>query len=358
MAYTILVINTGSTSTKIAVYEDKTQVHLKNIEHNAEDVAKFDDILEQQEYRTEIVWDIIKEWQINLGNLSAVMARGNLLPHLKGGGYLVEENMIRALKAGKASPHASNLGALIAFGIAQQLGIPAYIYDSVTADEFTDIARITGIPGVRRESMCHVLNMKAVSRKVASNMGRRYKDMNLIVAHMGGGITIGAHEKGRIVDAFRDDDGPFSPERAGSIPLLYVIDMCYSGKYTKKEMIKFIRGSGGMKALLGTGDCREIENMIEAGNEKARIIYEAQAYQIAKGIGLMATVLSGKIDYIILTGGMVYSGKMTKMVTDRVNFIAPVIAVPGENEMESLALGAIRLLNGEAYHIYDAGVSP
>ena len=353
MAYKILVINPGSTSTKIALYEDEKQLFLKGITHSGSDLEGFDDILEQQDYRADIIKEAIREWKIDLSALSAVIGRGNLLPHMTGGGYLVEENMVTALKAGLASPHASNLGALIAWSIAQPLGIPAYIYDSVTSDEFTDIAKITGMPGVKRESMCHVLNMKAVSRRVAAEKGTKYEDLNLVVAHLGGGITIGAHEKGRIVDAIRDDAGPFSPERAGSVPLLYVIDMCYSGEYSRRDMIKFIRGNGGLKSFLGTADCREIEEMIEGGNEEARQLYEAQAYQIAKGIGEMAPVLRGKIDYVILTGGMVYSEMMTKMVTDRVSFIAPVVAVPGENEMESLALGARRMLDGEPYHIYE-----
>jgi butyrate kinase len=352
MVYTILIINPGSTSTKIAIYEDEKQLYLKSIEHKGDEIARFDDILDQQEYRAEVIRDVVKEWNFNLSNLSAVMGRGNLLPHMKGGGYLVEENMLKALREGKASPHASNLGALLAYSIARPLGIPAYIYDSVTADEFTELARITGMPGVRRESMCHVLNTKMVSRKVAESLGKKYEDMDFIVAHMGGGITISVHHRGKIVDAIRDDAGPFSPERAGSVPLLYVIDMCYSGRHTRKEMIKFIRGSGGLKSYLGTADCREIEKMIDEGNADAKILYEAQAYQIAKGIGEMAPVLNGRFDNIILTGGMVYSGRLTKMVTDRVSFIAPVVTVPGENEMEALALGAIRLLNGEQYHIY------
>ena len=299
-----------------------------------------------------LVENVLAEWQVAPDFLSATVGRGNLLPRMTGGGYLVEENMIAALRAGKASPHASNLGALIAYGIAQPLGIPAYIYDSVTADEFDPIAKITGMPGVVRESMAHVLNMKAMSRKVAAEKGARYEDLRLIVAHMGGGVTVGAHRYGRIVDAIRDDAGPFSPERAGSIPLLYVIDMCYSGQYTKKDMIRFIRGSGGLKAYLGTTDIRDVEKMIDDGNEQAKLLYEAQAYQIAKGIGEMAPVLSGEVDYIILTGGMANSERLTKLIADRVQSIAPVVIAPGENEMEALALGAIRMLDGEAYHIY------
>ncbi|MDR2156592.1 MAG: butyrate kinase, partial [Clostridiales Family XIII bacterium] len=224
MSYTILVINPGSTSTKIAIYEDEQERFLKTADHSAEDLEPFEDILDQFDYRAALVRDALAEWRIDSKSLSAVIGRGNLLPHMKGGGYCVDEKMIAALRAGKASPHASNLGALIAHSIAKPLGIPAYIYDSVTTDEMLPVAKITGMPGVERESMCHVLNMRAVSRKVAREKGLAYEDMNLLVAHLGGGITIGAHRGGRIIDAIRDDAGPFSPERAGSVPLLYVID--------------------------------------------------------------------------------------------------------------------------------------
>jgi butyrate kinase len=353
--YRILVINPGSTSTKIALFEGESRIKQKTIDHNAEDIARFDDVLDQLGYRTDLVKETLAEWQVDPAGLSCVMGRGNLLPQIKGGGYIVEENMVAALKAGKASPHVSNIAALIAYDIAHPLGIPSYIYDSVTTDDFQPVAKVTGMPGVKRESMYHVLNGRAMARKFAESFGKPYEDLTLIVVHMGGGVTIGVHDHGRIVDAIRDDAGPFSPERAGSIPLLYVVDMCYSGKYTRKEMIRFLRGNGGMKAYLGTADAREIEKMIADGNDTAREVYEAQAYQIAKGIGEMAPVTSGKVDAIILTGGMAYSQMLTQWITERVRFIAPVACLPGENEMEALALGGIRLLDGEPYHVY--GVS-
>jgi butyrate kinase len=347
-----LVINPGSTSTKIAVYDDERELCLKTIDHSEEDLAPFEEALDQFGYRASIVREALAEWQVDPQSLSAVIGRGNLLPRMKGGGYRVDENMVAALKAGKASPHASNLGALIAYSVAEPLGVPAYIYDSVTADEMTPIAKVTGMPGIERESMCHVLNMRAVSRKLAKEKGRKYEDMNLLVAHLGGGITISVHCGGRIVDAIRDDSGPFSPERAGSVPLLYVIDMCYSGQYQKKDMIKFIRGQGGLKAFLGTADARKIESMIMSGDEKAKLLYEAQAYQIAKGIGELAPVVNGQIDYIVMTGGLAHSKMLTGMVAERVKFIAPIEIIPGENEMEALALGAKRLLEGEPCHYY------
>ena len=353
MSYIILSINPGSTSTKIAVYEDEKKLFEKNIEHEHSDLEQYDDILGQLDYRTVIVKNALKSWGIEEKDLSAVVGRGNLLPNMKGGGYLVNEDMIRALENGEASPHASNLGALIAYNIAVPIKIPAYIYDSVSSDEFSEIAKITGIPTVVRASLCHVLNTKAVSREVAKKHGSSYEKMNLIVAHLGGGISISIHQGGRIVDAIRDDSGPFSPERAGSIPLFYIIDMCYSGNYAKEDMIKLLRGAGGLKAYLGTSDCREIEKEIESGNKKAKLLYEAQAYQISKGIGEMAPVVNGEVDYIILTGGMAHSKMMTDMITKRIQYIAPVEIAAGEMEMEALSLGALRLLKGqEKAHTY------
>ena len=352
MAHKILVINPGSTSTKIAVFEDEKEILSSSIAHDAKTIDKFRDVIDQLGFRMEDVRGQLEKWGLDLSSLSAVIGRGGLLPHLKAGGYLVNDSMVEFIMAGKASPHASNLGAVIANEIAKPLGIPAYIYDAVTADEMSDIAKITGMPDVERESMCHVLNMKAVSKKFAAELGTTYEKLDLIVAHLGGGITVGVHHEGKIIDCIRDDAGPFSIERAGSIPLLYIIDMCYSGVYNKKEMVRRIRGMGGLKAYLGTQDCREIESMIAGGDERAKILYEAQAYQIAKGIGEMAPVINGKLDYIILTGGMAYSKMMTSMVEERVKFIAPVKVIPGENEMEALALGALRMLQGEAYHVF------
>ncbi|MCB6994169.1 butyrate kinase [bacterium 210820-DFI.6.37] len=353
MEYNILVINPGSTSTKVAWFEGEKQLRSASIDHSARELDRFSDILDQEDYRAELIKDLIREWQVKPETLSAVVGRGGLLPNMKAGGYLVNEAMVRAIRSGKASPHASNLGALLAKNLADPLGIPAFIYDCVTSDEFTEIAKITGMPNVRRESMCHVLNMKAVCRKAAEKHGGSYETMNFIVAHLGGGISISIHHKGKIIDAIRDDAGPFSPERAGSIPLLYMIDLCYSGVYNRKEMIKNVRGMGGMKAYLGTQDCREIEAMIASGDEKAKLLYEAQAYQIAKGIGELAPVLDGNVDYIILTGGMAYSQMMTGMVAKRVGFIAPVEIIAGEREMEALALGAARVLDGEKVREYE-----
>lgn len=343
----ILVINPGSTSTKVALYENETPVFTAGIDHSSAELEKYPDVLSQFGFRADIVKEVLKEKGVSPSDLAAVVGRGGPLPNMQAGGYLVTKEMKDALHAGKASPHASNLGALIAAQIAEPENIPAYIYDCVSSDEFEDIARITGIPGVRRESLCHVLNAKAVARKVAKEHGKKYQDINTVVAHLGGGISISAHKNGRIIDCIRDDSGPFSPERCGGIPLLYFLDLCFSGEYTKKDVMGLIRGKGGMKAYLGTQDAREIEAKIAAGDKLAEEIYAAQAYQIAKGIGEMSTVLCGKMDCIILTGGMAYSKMMTEMIRERVSFIAPIEVVPGENEMEALALGALRMLNNE-----------
>ena len=347
MSYKILSINPGSTSTKVALYEDEKEIFSESIVHNAEDLSKFGSVPEQTGFRDEAVRSVLQKHGVDLKELSAVAGRGGLLPNMKGGGYLVTEKMIDALLSEKISQHASNLGAVLASRIAGPLGINAYIYDAVTANEFPEIAMISGMPDVRRTNKCHVLNMKAVSRKVAEKYGRAFEDMRLIVAHLGGGITISAIESGKIIDSIGDDSGPFAPERSGSISLFYVTDMFYSGVYNKKEMIAKIRGRGGLKAYFGTSDCKEIEKMIEAGDGQAKLIYEAMAYQVAKGIGELAPVLCGKIDFIILTGGLSHSEMFTKMLIERIAFLAPIEMVPGENEMEALTLGVLRILNGE-----------
>ncbi len=347
MSYKILAINPGSTSTKIAVYEDENLIFSENIEHSTKECAVVCELPDQMNSRLEIILDSLEKNNIDISSLNAVVGRGGLLPPVKAGGYIVNEAMKKIINSGTLSPHAANLGALIADEIAAPLNIPAYIYDSVSSDEFKEIAKVTGIPEYKRKSQCHVLNSKAMGRKVAEKYNKKYSEINLIVAHLGGGISISIHEKGKIIDSIGDDSGPFSPERTGSLPLMHVIDMCYSGEYTKKDMIKKIRGLGGMKAHLDTHDCRKIEKMISDGNEYAKLIYEAEAYQIAKGIGELAPVLCGNIDYIVLTGGIAFSKLMTDMIKERVSFIAPVEIMPGEVEMEALAMGALRILRGE-----------
>lgn len=347
MSYKILAINPGSTSTKISLYEDEKEIFTEKLEHPLEVMEKFDRVEDQLHMREELILKILQEKNINVKELSAVVARGGMLPPVKPGAYVINELMIDRVLNRPIMEHASNLAAPIAYAIAKEVGIPSYIYDSVMADELTDIARISGMPDIPRTSSSHVLNTRAMAIKAAKERNKRYDEMNIIVAHLGGGISINVHEKGRITDLVSDDEGPFSPERAGRVPCRELINLCYSGKYDKKTMQRKLRGNGGLKAYLNTIDAREVQNMIENGNEKARLVYEAMAYQIAKGIGELATVLEGNIDLIILTGGIAYSKMLTDWIVKRVKFIAPVEILAGENEMEALTLGALRVLRGE-----------
>ncbi|KNZ40414.1 butyrate kinase [Acetobacterium bakii] len=345
--YYILAINPGSMSTKIGVFENENEVFTASVEHQSRDLETFPTINAQFEFRKNTVMEILGSHNFEIKKLSAVVGRGGLLPPIQAGGYTVNAAMKKLIWEGNLSQHASNLGALLADTIAKPLGIPAFIYDAVSADEMEDIARITGFPEVQRKSLCHVLNTKAMGRKYAMALGKRYEDLNLVIAHLGGGISISAHKNGKIIDVISDDMGPFSPERSGSIPLFAVVELCYNNRYDKKAMLKKIRGLGGLKGHLGTSDCREIEKRILAGDKKAEKIYEAQAYQIAKGIGEIAAVLKGNLDGIILTGGMAYSEKMTAMIGEYISFMGPVHCLPGENEVEALALGGLRLLRKE-----------
>jgi butyrate kinase len=347
MSRLILSINPGSTSTKIAVYEDETQIFIRTIDHSSDELGRFDKLMDQFEFRKNYVLACLREEGIDMSRLSAVVGRGGLLPPVHGGGYLVNEDMLEELRSGGVRPHASNLGAIIAHSIAAPLGIPAYIYDAVSTDEFYDVAKITGITEVVRQNLCHVLNSKATARKAAKMRGGVYEEKNYIVAHIGGGISISAHKKGRIVDSISDDDGPFSPERAGSVPLGYIINICYHSGLSEKELNDKLKKNSGIKGHLHTNDCREVEKMIAAGNDFAARIYEAQAYQIAKGIWMMASPLCGSIDAIILTGGLAYSEYICAEVSRRVSRLAEIIVMPGENEMEALALGALRILRDE-----------
>ncbi|MCI9562820.1 MAG: butyrate kinase [Oscillospiraceae bacterium] len=348
MGYKQLIINPGSTSTKLALYEDKEKVVQENVEHDAAQMQQFDSIADQIPFRMGIIRDFMARNSIQEKDLSAVMGRGGLVFGLKTGGYEVNDDLCEALVNDRLSqPHASNLGGLLARELARPLGIPAYIYDAVTGGELTEVAKITGIRDIERRSFCHVLNSRAMAIRYAQENGLDYNKLNLIVAHLGGGISASVHAQGRIIDSIGDDDGQFSPERSGSVPSLELIRLCFSGDYTKADMVKKVRGKGGLFAHLGTSDCRVIEKMIKDGDQHADLVFQAQAYQIAKGIGLLSIVLKGKCDAIILTGGVARSQMLTDRIKEYVSFIAPVAVLPGENEMEALALGGLRLLSGE-----------
>lgn len=347
MSYKIFVINTGSTSTKIGLYEDEREVFTKSLSHSDEDINKFTEVKDQLNMRLEFIRSYLEDMKIDIKELSCVVARGGMLLPVKSGAYEINELMLDRVENRPVMEHASNLAAPIAYGIAREAGVPSYIYDSVMTDEFPDIARISGMPDIPRTSSSHVLNTRAMAIKYAKSKGKKYQDMTIIVAHLGGGISINLHHEGQIIDLVSDDEGPFSPERAGRVPCRELINLCYSGKFDKKTMQRKLRGNGGLKAYLNTIDAREVEKMINQGDEYAKLIYEAMAYQIAKGIGELATVVEGKVDVIILTGGIAHSRMLTSWIKKRVSFISHVEIMPGENEMEALAYGALRVLRGE-----------
>lgn len=344
-----LIINPGSTSTKIAIFDDENPIFIEILRHDLETIKKYKRIFDQYDFRKEIILNFLKEKNIKLSELSSVVGRGGLIKPLESGTYYVNEKMIEDLKEAKRGEHASNLGAVLAYEIAKPLNIPAFIVDPVVVDEMDDIARISGLKGIERQSIFHALNQKAVARRVAKDLGKKYEELNLIVVHLGGGISIGAHRKGRVVDVNNalNGDGPFAPERAGGLPTQDLVDLCFSGKYTFYEMKKKLAGEGGLVSHLGTNDAREVERRIESGDSYARICYEAMAYQISKTIGEMAAVLKGEIDAIVLTGGIAYSKILIDWIKERVSFLGKIFVYPGEDEMEALNLGALRVLRKE-----------
>jgi butyrate kinase len=347
MRYRILVINPGSTSTKIAVYEDEKDTLRTSLEHPAAETARYKTVADQFEMRRDRVLAVLAENRIDLNGLAAVVGRGGMLPPVKSGAYRVNQTMVDRLLIRPVREHASNLGAAIAFDIAESVGVPAYIYDSVKVDELLDEARLTGLPEAPRTSICHALNSRAVAMKCAESLGKTYKDVCIIVAHMGGGISCSLHDHGRLSDVMPDNEGPFSPERAGRIPTADMVRLAFSGHYDEKSLLKRLNGGAGVKAHLGTVDMRQVEAMIAAGDKKARLVRDAMCYQVAKAIGELSTVVCGNVDRIVLTGGIAYSQAITGKIRERVHFIAPVEIFPGENEMEALARGALRVLRGE-----------
>lgn len=352
---TLLILNLGSTSTKLAIYESETQVFLENIAHERQEILECKTICDQFPLRFEAVKSAIQKSGYSDKKFSAVISRGGSTKPLKHpGGYQINLKMVTDLRERPASQHAGNIGPMIAYEIAQEQGIKAYIYDSVAVDELTEIARISGLADIERVSLVHVLNSRYVAKETAGELGKKYENLSFIVAHIGGGITIMLHEKGRITDVVGDDEGPFSPERSGGIPTRQLVDLCYSGKYEdKNSMQTAMRGRGGLMSYLGTADVRETEARIKDGDERARLIYEAMFYQLAKGIAQLSVVTNGQIDGIILTGAIAHSSQAVKLISDRVSFIAPVYVKPGENEMKSLCLGGLSILRGtEKTHIY------
>lgn len=347
--YKILAINPGSTSTKIAVFSNENLVMEKTLRHSNEEIQKYENVAAQKAFRKEVIIESLIEAGMSPKEFDAIVGRGGLLMPMEGGTYEVNSVMLEDLAVGVLGEHASNLGGIIAKEIADMAVAPAFIVDPVVVDELDDIARISGIPEIERRSIFHALNQKAVARRFAKSKGKKYNEVNVVVAHLGGGVSVGAHKKGRVVDVNNalDGDGAFSPERAGSLPVGQMIELCFDGKHTKDYLKKRIKGNGGLVAYLNTNDAREVEELIKGGDKNAELIYEAMAYQVAKDIAASCAVLNCDVDAIILTGGIAYSEMITNWIKQRISKMAEVIVYPGEDEMIALAEGALRVLNKE-----------
>ncbi len=346
----ILAINPGSTSTKIAVYKGNNSLFLKTIRHETEDLSQFKEVVDQFELRKNLILKEVYDNDIPLDKIRIVIGRGGLIKPIVSGLYEVNEEMIQDLNTGVLGKHASNLGGLIAADICKDLPhAKPYIADPVVVDELNNVARITGHPDIRRVSIFHALNQKATARTYAQSCGMNYEDLNLIIAHLGGGISVGAHKKGRVIDVNNalDGDGPFSPERSGSLPVGALVDYCYKNKVKHEDMKKMITGKGGLTAYTGSNDAHKLEISARRGDKKARLLQEAMAYQISKEIGAMSAVLSGEVHAIILTGGIAHNPDLTGYIKEHVAFIAPVFVYPGEDEMRALAMNGLLLLKGD-----------
>jgi butyrate kinase len=329
----ILSINPGATSTKVALYEGERPVRVEVIRHSPEDLSSFKSTLDQLGYRKDLVLKFLEENRVKVAELSAVVGRGGPFKPLESGTYLVSEQMLSDIRSGKVqADHPSNLGALIAHEIVRGTEVPAFIVDPVSVDEFVPEARISGLPQIERKSLSHALNQKMVARKAAKKLGKRYEELNLIIVHLGSGISVSSHLKGRMIDVNNANDmGPFSPQRVGALPVTGLARLCF----------------GGLLAHLGTDNVEEVEKRIDGGDQRAKLVYDAMIYQIAKEIGAMATTLGGLVDAVILTGGISNSKRLTDSITRKIGFIAQVLIFPGEDEMEALTLGALRVISGE-----------
>lgn len=350
----ILAINPGSTSTKIAIYNGTEQLFLKNIKHAAEELAPFAKIADQYEFRKELILKEASDADFDLREFKVIIGRGGLIKPVSSGVLEINQAMLEDLRNGREGQHASNLGGLIAFDIAQGIpGAKAVIADPVVVDELCDFARISGHPLMPRKSVFHALNQKAIARRYAKEVNKKYEELNLIGVHLGGGISVAAHQNGKVIDVNQtlDGDGPFSPERSGTLPVNELIKICFSGKYTEQEIKKMVVGAGGYVAYLGTNDAYQVECKAKEGDKKFEFIQEAMAYQISKEIGAMSTVLKGKVDAIFLTGGIAYSKPFVELLKEKIEFIAPVHVYPGEDEMGALALNALMLIRGEVQSI-------
>lgn len=349
MAVKSLIINPGSTSTKIGVFEDETLLFEETLRHSTEEIAQYASIFDQKDFRKNIILNFLKEKDVDINSFNMIIGRGGMLKPIPGGTYAVTDDLLEDLKIGKQGQHASNLGGILAREIGDSIGAPSFIVDPVVVDELIPESRYSGVPQLPRTSVFHALNQKAVAKRYAKENGLNYADLNLIVVHMGGGVSVGAHQKGKVIDVFNalDGDGAFSPERAGSVPTGGLIKLCFSGKYSEKEVYKMVVGNGGFNAYLGTNDMRDVEKMVDEGDAKAAEIRDAFIMQVAKDMGSMACVLKGKVDQIIITGGIAYDKGVVAGLKERAGFIAPITVYPGEDELLALAQGGLRVVNGE-----------
>ncbi len=346
----ILAINPGSTSTKIAVFQNEDPIFIKNIKHKHDELKKFKKISDQFQFRKQIIINELNNAGIIKNQIKAVVGRGGLVKPIESGVYLINEKMKHDLRNSPLGQHASNLGGLIADDIARTIPeCKAYITNPVVVDELEDIARISGHPKFQRKSIFHALNQKAVAQEHAKSILRKYEDLNLIVVHLGGGITIGAHKKGRVIDVNQglDGEGPFSPERSGTLPVGDLVRLCFSGEYSKEEIMKMIKGEGGLVAYLGTNNAYEVEKRVARGDKEATFIYDAMAYQVSKMVGSMASVLKGNVDGILITGGIAHDKWFVNRIIERVHKFGPVHIYPGEDEMRALASNALKVIKGE-----------
>ncbi|MDZ7370131.1 MAG: butyrate kinase [candidate division KSB1 bacterium] len=345
----IFVVNPGSTSTKIALFADEACRFRRTIDHPAQELARYSTIIDQLPLRFSAIEQTAAEEALDLAQVDAFVGRGGLLRPIPGGAYIVDEEMLQDLRNAVCGEHASNLGALIVDSLAKSFNKPAFIVDPVVVDELQDLARLSGHPQFQRKSIFHALNQKSVARKAARTLGKDYSKVNLIVAHLGGGISVGAHQRGRVIDVNNalDGEGAYSPERSGSLPCGDLVRYCFTSNKGLKEILSMIKGSGGLVAYLGTNDVRKVVKRLENGDRYAELIYKGMAYQTAKQIGEMAAVLKGKVDAIVITGGISNDKLIVTWIKEYVSFIAPVMVFPGEEEMQALAEGALRVLNGE-----------
>lgn len=349
MSIKSLIINPGSTSTKIGVFEDENLLFEETLRHSTEEISQYATIVDQKDFRKKIITDLLAEKNFDIKSLNVVVGRGGMLKPIPGGTYAVTDELLNDLKVGVQGQHASNLGGILAREIGDELGVPSYIVDPVVVDELQTVARYSGVPELPRTSVFHALNQKAVAKRYAKEAGKAYESLRLIVVHMGGGVSVGAHVGGKVVDVFNalDGDGAFSPERAGAVPSGALVKMCFSGKYTEKEVYSKIVGKGGFNAYLGTNDMRTVTKMANEGDAHAAEVKAAFIYQVAKDIGSMACVLEGQVDQIIVTGGIAYGAEVIEALKKMAGWIAPFTVYPGEDELLALAQGALRVMNGE-----------